>query len=442
MNVKVLLIGMILVMCTFLFTVKSQVDYMPSAENIQNREWFQDAKFGMFIHWGVYSQLAGGGDLKSAEWIMNNKKILVKQYEKLPEFFNPTAFDPMEWVSLVKKAGMQYITITTRHHDGFSMFDSKVSDYNIIQKTPYGKDIIKMLKEACDKQGIKLFFYYSQLDWRHPDYFPRGRTGVEYTGRDEKGDWNNYIDFMNAQLTELLTNYGMIGGVWFDGMWDKPDADWRLDQTYALIHKLQPGTLIGSNHHVKPFPGEDFQMFERDLPGDNTMGFNKNTPISDLPKEMCETMNGSWGYNFIDTTYKSSKQLIQTLIRAAGYGSNLLLNTGPMPNGKIQQENVDTLLKIGEWMEQYGETIYGTRQGPISPSKWGVTIQKDNTVYVHVLETTGDSVMIGKLPGEIKSAIFYNDGSKANYKMTDEGVAFEIPSAQINPVSTIIQLEF
>ena len=167
---------------------------------------------------------------------------------------------------------MRYITVTSKHHDGFAMFESKVSDYNIVDATPYRKDVLKALAEECRRQGLKLFFYYSQLDWHHPDYFPRGGTG-RWTGAPGAGQWTGYLDYMNAQLTELLTNYGDIGGIWFDGMWDKPDADWQLDRTYALIHRLQPGALIGSNHHKLPFPGEDFQMFEKDLPGGNTAGF-------------------------------------------------------------------------------------------------------------------------------------------------------------------------
>ncbi|HKI89891.1 MAG TPA: alpha-L-fucosidase, partial [Draconibacterium sp.] len=213
----------------------AQPGYQPAPENLKNREWFQDAKFGLFVHWGVYSILGDG------EWVMNQQQIPIHQYEKLPTFFNPTQFDPAKWVSMVKKAGMKYITITSKHHDGFAMFDSKISDYDIVDRSPYGKDVLKMLKDECDKQGIKLFFYHSQLDWHSPNYYPRGGTGGSYTGRPDKGDWDKYIDYMNTQLSELLTNYGDIGGIWFDGMWDKPNADWHLDETYALIHKLQPG---------------------------------------------------------------------------------------------------------------------------------------------------------------------------------------------------------
>ena len=192
----------------------------------------------------------------------------------------------------------RYITITSRHHDGFSMFDSNASDYNIVKKTPYGKDILKLLAEACRKHDIKLFFYYSQLDWYRDDYFPRGRTGLGINGRGE-GKWENYIDFMKAQLTELLTNYGKIGGIWFDGQWDqhewdgkrfgKINVDFKLKEVYDLIHKIQPHALIGSNHHLAPNPGEDFQMFEKDLPGKGTKDFaTSKNDIGNLPLEVCE----------------------------------------------------------------------------------------------------------------------------------------------------------
>ena len=178
--------------------------YQPSTENLEAREWFQDAKYGLFIHWGVYSILGDG------EWVMNNQDISVDAYTKLPSFFNPTDFNPQKWVQMAKDGGMKYITITSRHHDSFSMFDSQVSDYNIVDKTPYGKDILKMLADECHKQGIKLFFYYSLLDWKRGDYYPRGRTGLGIKGRTV-GKWEDYITFMKSQLTELLTNYGHVG---------------------------------------------------------------------------------------------------------------------------------------------------------------------------------------------------------------------------------------
>ena len=248
------------VLCLLVCSAVTGQTYQPSQANLKSREWFQDSKFGLFIHWGVYSVLGNG------EWVMENTKIPIAEYEKLPAKFNPTQFDAAEWVSMAKNAGMKYITITSKHHDGFAMFATKQNRWNIVDATPYKKDPLKMLAEECRKQGLKLFFYYSQLDWHHPDYFPLGRTG-KTAGRPAGGDFNRYLDFMDAQLTELLTNYGDVGGIWFDGWWDKPEADWRLQKTYSLIHRLQPAALVGSNHHRKPFDGEDFQMFEKDLPG-------------------------------------------------------------------------------------------------------------------------------------------------------------------------------
>ena len=441
-NPKIILCYIVAIFASLLNTkLIAQEGYVPSAENLENREWFLDNKYGLFVHWGVYSIMGGGGEQGIAEWIMERKNIPVAQYEKLPGFFNPVEFDAAEWVSMVKKAGMKYITITSKHHDGFAMYDSKVSDYNIVDTTPYGKDVIGILKKECDKQGVKLFFYHSQLDWHHPDYYPIGRTGKEIEGRTQSGDWDSYIEYMNTQLSELLTQYGDIGGIWFDGMWDKPDADWKLSETYALIHKLQPGALIGSNHHKMPYPGEDFMMFERDLPGENSMGFN-NTGISDqVPLEMCETMNGSWGFNNIDQNYKSVKKLTQTMVRAAGYGANFLLNTGPMPNGMIQPENVDTLLAIGQWLELYGESIYGTRKGPVKPQEWGATTQKGNMVYIHVLDHPGGTLEIAGYKPKIKTAQFFDDGSDVDVKKTKEGIILTLPKEKLQNIDTVVVLE-
>src|ERR1700745_407407 len=274
-------------------SASAQETYTHTKENLKARAWFQDAKFGLFIHWGVYSVLGDG------EWVMETRPINRTDYAKLPNFFNPRQFDPAAWVTLAKTAGMKYITITSKHHDGFAMFDSKLTDWNVVARTPYGKDVIGMLAAECHKQGIKLFVYYSQLDWHSEDYFPRGRTG-HHTERPESGNWDAYLNFMDGQLRELLTNYGELGGVWFDGMWDKPDADWHLARTYALIHQLQPPALVGSNHHKTPFPGEDFQMVEKDLPGEHTTRINTQQGVSALPLETAETMNTSWGFNITD----------------------------------------------------------------------------------------------------------------------------------------------
>jgi alpha-L-fucosidase len=417
------------------FAAQAQSTYQPTPENLKSREWFENARFGLFIHWGVYSVLGDG------EWVMNNEHIPIKAYEKLPAFFNPTEFNPAEWVQMVKDAGMKYITITSKHHDGFAMFDSKVSDYNVVKKTPYGKDILKMLADECHKQGIKLFFYHSQLDWHHPDYFPRGGTGGSWTGREESGDMNKYLDYMDAQLTELLTNYGEVGGIWFDGMWDKKDAEWRLGKTYSLIHQLQPGALVGSNHHRPPYAGEDFQMFEKDLPGHNTTGFSNEQKIGDLPKETCETINDSWGFNIRDSKNKSRKALIQYLVRSAGYGANFLLNVGPMPNGKIQPEHVELLKQMGEWMKTNGETIYGTKGGPLSAREWGVTTQKGNKIYVHILNWQDEILTLPSLGKKVVSAKLFADKTPVKFQDGAFGLNLQVLRSKWSDVDTIVELE-
>jgi len=406
--------------------------YQPSEANQKAREWFQDARFGMFIHWGVYSVLGDG------EWVMNNRKITVADYEKLPPRFNPTEFNAAEWVSLAKAAGMKYITITSKHHDGFAMFGTKQNHWNIVDATPYKKDPIKMLADECRRQGVKLFFYHSHLDWHHPDYYPRGRTG-QASGRPDHGDFEKYLTFMDSQLRELLTGYGEIGGIWFDGWWDKPDANWHLDRTYGLIHSLQPAALIGNNHHRLPFPGEDFQMFEKDLPGKKTAEFNATAEIGKLPLETCDTINNAWGYNKDDKQFKSTTQLIHYLARAAGYNGNFLLNIGPMPTGKIQPEFVERLRGIGKWLERNGESIYGTRAGPVAPASWGVTTEKAGKIYVHVLDSPGDLLALSKLPA-VKSAKLLTTGAPVEISRLKGGIVLHLPQ-QRDEADTVIVLE-
>ncbi len=436
----------IIISCYLLFVqyAVAQNTYTPTKENLEARQWFQDAKFGLFIHWGVYSVLGDG------EWVMNNKNISIEEYEKLPTFFNPTDYKPEEWVKMAKDAGMKYITITARHHDGFSMFDSQATDYTIVKQTPYKKDVLKMLADACRKEGIKLFFYYSLLDWHDDNYFPRGRTGTKIEGRNE-GDWEEYIHFMKAQLTELLTNYGEIAGIWFDGHWDQKEwdgkefgklrVDWHYEEIYKLIHNLQPQCLIGNNHHIAPILGEDFQMFERDLPGQNTTGWGTDaSDVGQLPKEVCETINGSWGFNLQDSKHKSEKEIIQYIVRSAGYGSNLLLNVGPMPNGEIQKEHKETLKKVGVWMRENGETIYKTKGGPIAPNDDMAITQLGKTVYLHVLNANKELFFIENFHLPIKSMTFYNSKEKVTYRKSEYGIFIEIPDNKKDQIDTIIEI--
>ncbi|CAM4153844.1 alpha-L-fucosidase [Zobellia nedashkovskayae] len=403
-------------------------EYTPTEGNLQARKEFQDMKFGMFIHWGVYSVLGDG------EWVMYQQKIKLDTYKKLPKFFDPEDFDADEWVKIAKAAGMKYITITSRHHDSFSMFDTDATDYDIIDATRFDRDPLKELAEACKKEGIKLNFYYSLLDWARDDY-KNGKKG------DEEA-WGDYVKFMKAQLTELLTNYGEIGCIWFDGHWDRKKANWNYDELYSLIHELSPNTLIANNHHIQPIPGEDIQTFERDLPGENKGGYSAGVEISPLPLESCATMAKTWGFDLNDTKFKTTKQLVHFLVKAAGKNGNLLLNVGPMPNGEIQPEFVSTLKEMGEWATKYGESIYGTRGGVIKTQDWGTITKKENTLYVHVLDApTEPYIFIPELMEKIKSVSSFDGATKIKFKQVKEGIFLYPASLDDESIDTIFKME-
>ena len=398
----------------------------------------------MFIHWGAFSVLGDG------EWVMNNRNIHVDEYKRLLNIFDPYDFDAAKWVGGAKRAGMQYITLITRHHDGFSNWDTKQSDWKITN-TYWGKDAVKLLADECHKQDIKLFVYYSLLDWYREDYpHQTGRVG-QGTGRRGMGDYARYLQFMKNQLTELLTNYGEISGVWFDGYWDQtaPEGaadrssriDWKLNEIYELIHKLQPQCLIGNNHHLNPFPGEDFQMFEQDLPGENKSGLSFQEISNKMPLESCITMNDSWGFNITDRNYKSTRELIQLLIKDAALGANLLLNIGPLPNGNIQPEFTDRLDSMGNWLKTYGPTIYGTKAGFMRPAAWGAVTRKENKVYLHLFKYDGDRFFL-EFPYKVKAVRqFTNKQSLKFQTLPDHYLMIDIHDLEKNDTDRVIEIE-
>lgn len=409
--------------------------YTPTPENLQARREFADSKFGIFIHWGIYSMFAQG------EWYLQNAEIEKAEYAKAADAFYPHRFDAKAWVAAIKDAGAKYICFTSRHHDSFSMWNTAESDYNIVDATPFGRDVIKELADECHKQGIKLHLYYSHLDWARDEY-PMGRTGKKIIGRDTtKVDWPKYYDFMNRQLTELLTNYGEIGAIWFDGWWDHDEDsipfDWQLQEQYAMIHRLQPQCLVGNNHHQVPFSGEDIQIFERDLPGENKAGLS-GQDVSRLPLETCQTMNGMWGYKLIDQNYKSTETLIQYLVSAAGKGANLLMNVGPQPNGEIPAAALQRLKEMGEWTRANGETIYGTTAGDIPVQEWGVTTRKGERLFVHIMNLDSTELFL-PLGCKVKKAFTYADKKPVKVKKTKGGVKLQFDEAPAG-VDYIVEL--
>ncbi len=434
----------ILIAFLFVRASVSAQSYTPAQENLDARHQFQDNKYGMFIHWGLFSLPSDG------EWVMNNRNINVTDYKRLLRAFNPVDFDAAKWVATAKNAGMKYIVFITRHHDGFSNWDTKQTDWKITN-TPYGKDVLRMLADECHKQGMKLGLYYSLLDWSRDDY-PRetGRTG-QHSGRTGKSDYAAYLQFMKSQLTELLTNYGEIMSIWFDGHWDQTNPegsadrtsriDWKYDEIYQLIHKLQPQCLIGNNHHLAIIPGEDFQMFERDLPGENKSGLSFQKASEAVPLEACETINGSWGYNITDRKYKTVNQVIQLLAGAAGRNSNLLLNIGPMPSGAIQPEFTDTLAAAGKWLASVAESIYGTRGGPLAPQPWGVTTQRDKRIYLHLFKSPEINVIILPRTVRIKRAVLMGTNNAVKYKQEKDGWSVFTGGITLTGADTVIELE-
>ena len=368
--------------------------YKPSESNLQARKDLVNERFGIFLHWGIYASYGQG------EWYLNNGKLNKDEYAKAARGFYPIHFNAEEWVKAFKEAGAGYVTITSRHHDGFSMYDTKASDYNIIKQTPYGKDVMKALDEACLKEGLKFQFYYSILDWDRED-FPIGRSGRDSGRKGDKPDYDHYFNFMKQQVRELLTQYH-TRALWFDGYWDhskdEVPFDWRMPEFYEYIHSISPACLVGNNHHRMPIEGEDFVMYEKDLPGQNTTGFSEGQGISEtLPMEMCQTMNHSWGYSVSDQNYKTTGELVRLLATCVSMNCNLLLNIGPQASGELPAAALDRLQGMGKWMRVNGESIKGCGPGPVDKQDWGVStapLEGGKTFYLHLFNNPGAVVEI------------------------------------------------
>lgn len=408
---------------------------MVQQASTQGLNWFQDIRFGMFIHWGLYSILA------KHEWIMHMDRIPVPEYEKLFPQFNPTKFNADEWVSIAADAGQKYMVPTSRHHDGFSMYDTALSDYKITN-TPFKRDPMRELADACARRGdIKLGFYSSLLDWHHPAYRFREESGLA---------WSDYIAFLHGQLRELCTNYGDIACIWFDGDWPRhpfdegnayfrPGGSFEYDTLYDLIHTLQPNAVVSNNRHDEPLPGEDIQGFEQDLPGMNTAGFNASK-IYDFPIEVCMTINDHWGYSESDQNTKSVAHLVHLLVRSASVGGNYLLNVGPTPLGEIVPTHAARLRGVGEWLKVNGESVYGTRAGAIPPTEVSVSTRKGDTHYVHVLQYTSDSVVLKSVPNSVQRAHILHNGEAIDIERRETDMVLTVPEASRDPFDTVIVL--
>jgi len=371
------------------------------AQKEQRMKWWKDARFGLFIHWGLYSVPAGEwkGQTNHAEWIRTTAQIPIGEYEKFVQQFDPEKFNATEWVQLAKQAGMEYIVITSKHHDGFCMFDTKQTDFSIMS-TPFHRDVMKELSEACKKEGIQFCFYHSIMDWHHPDYLPRREWEKD---RPTTGaNFSNYISYMKKELKELLTNYGKIGVLWFDGEWENTWTHERGKDLYQYVRSLQPSILINNRVDVGreglvglnkggEFIG-DFGTPEQEIPA---------TGVPGVDWESCMTMNNNWGYNSHDDNWKSSEDLVRKLIDIASKGGNFLLNVGPTAAGVFPQASIDRLRDIGAWMKVNHEAIYATEASPFKKLSWGRCTQKTipggTRLYLHVFDWPGDGKLV--VPG-------------------------------------------
>ena len=405
-----------------------------SAETKQERDarmqWWREARFGMFIHWGIYSVPAGTYLDRQipgiGEWIMLRGKIPVPEYASYASRFNPVKFDADEWVRLAKSAGMRYIVITSKHHDGFAMFKSQASPYNVVDATPFKRDVIKEISEACRREGMKLGLYYSQAqDWHHPG----GAARYGHWDPSQDGDMDVYIDQIAVpQVREILSNYGPIAILW----WDTPENmnEQRAARLFPLT-KLQPGII--TNDRLGGGFGGDLSTPEQFIPA---------TGIPGKDWEACMTMNDTWGFKSYDNNWKSPADLIRGLADAASKGGNFLLNVGPTQEGLIPQPSVERLDSIGHWMAKYGESIYATSAGPFPYLKWGRATRNGQTLYLHVFSWPSTGLLRVPLTNHVKKAWLLADaGTRLAARRTASHIEIQLPAEAPDLIDSVIALE-
>jgi alpha-L-fucosidase len=409
-------------------------------------QWWREARFGMFVHFGLYSVLAGewNGRTDYGEWIRNNARIPVGQYDALLGRFNPTAFDADWLASLAAAAGMRYFVITTKHHDGFALWPSRQGDFNV-SRTPYGGDLMRSVADACRRHGVVPCWYHSIMDWHHADYLPRREW--EMDARPATGaSFDRYVRFLHAQVEELLTQYGDIGVMWFDGEWE--GETWTYERGLALANHcraLQPNVLINSRVAPAQASGLDAKLAAVALGDFGTP--EQKIPDRGLPGvdwESCITMNGNWGYNRADKNFKSPATLVGMLVETASKGGNLLLNVGPTGEGRVPDESVERLGAMGAWMKRHGEAIYGTGASPFENAPYRAT-RKGKRVNCFLAAWPASREML--LPGLRQSprhAWMLGDPRRTplQTRATDGGLVVSLPGQPSDPLCSVVAVDF
>jgi alpha-L-fucosidase len=411
--------------------------------------WYRRAKFGMFIHWGPYSQAS-----VEASWpIMRPKpgEITEAAYRALPQTFNPVNFDPHAFVDLARTAGQEYMVFTTKHHDGFCMFDSSYTDYKI-SNTPYGKDLVAKLAKACGDDGMPLGFYYSPPDMHHPGFRDTSKPASEnWHGEPQRPEWSSYLEYMQLQLTELLTRYGSAALIWFDGLNDQQKYDGQ--RVIKMIRDLQPATLVNDRIGVDA----DYETPEQFIPtaiptkGIQLTGIDPNVSKrlkNTVPRpedfrlwETCMTINNTWAYNKNDHDFKSEQTLIRSLVEVASRGGNFLLNVGPQPDGQIQPEFQQRLRAIGDWLTLNGDSIYGTTYGPIQGVTSLRTTANDKSIYVHIFDWPTAACEITGIEARVLSARLLANGRPLAFRQTEGKLTIDVPSQPPDSNVSVIALK-
>ena len=410
--------------------IRSGMEQRADARQDTRLQWWRDAKFGMFIHWGLYAIPAGkwkGQPVEGiGEWIMLRARIPVAEYEQLAGQFNPTEFDADAWVSLAKRAGQKYLTITAKHHDGFCMYDSALTDYDIVDATPFGRDPMKELARACQEQGIKLCFYYSQTqDWHHPD-----GDGNDWDYDEEQKDFDGYVEnYVKPQVRELLTNYGPIGLIWFDT--PKRITNEQSRSLVDLVHQLQPDCLV--NGRIGNGLGDYAEAGDNRIPAE----------LVDADWETPATINDTWAFKTDDHNWKLPEKLIQKLVDIVSKGGTYLLNVGPTAEGVIPQPSVERLEAMGRWLDVNGESIYGTRPGPLQGLGWARTTAAPGTVYVHVFDwPEGGTIEVPPLGARVTRAALLTERA-TELPITEKSGGFVVqgPAEAPDAADSVIALE-